>query len=162
MKNNFNEFVDFPLLKVCTETIKWDKVFKNGTSKICGRKPLKNLKGYGLPKNFLKAVFHKFYLVHSWILCPKYCTQYLLKVNKGHHNFILSKSLKSLVLLLSLQNRTKNKLEMFFVSCTTFWPNFILILARILRKKLKMLRLRYSYVYDDVIKFTDSPKAQII
>ena len=27
---------------------KWDKVFKNGASKICGRYPLKNLKGYGL------------------------------------------------------------------------------------------------------------------
>ena len=24
---------------------KWDKVFKNGTSKICGRQSLKNLKG---------------------------------------------------------------------------------------------------------------------
>ena len=23
--------------------MKWDKVFKNGTSKICGRKPLENL-----------------------------------------------------------------------------------------------------------------------
>ena len=31
---------------------------------------LKNLKGYGL-FNFLKAVFHKFYLLHSSILCPK-------------------------------------------------------------------------------------------
>ena len=39
----------------------WDKVFKNGPSKICGRQPLKNLKG----SNFLKALFHKFYLVHS-------------------------------------------------------------------------------------------------
>ena len=27
---------------------KWDKVFKNGPSKICGRQPSKNLKGYGL------------------------------------------------------------------------------------------------------------------
>ena len=26
--------------------IKWDKVFKNGRSKICGWQPLKNLKGY--------------------------------------------------------------------------------------------------------------------
>ena len=26
----------------------WDKIFKNGPSKICGRQPLKNLKGYGL------------------------------------------------------------------------------------------------------------------
>ena len=42
---------------------------KNGPSKICGRQPLKNLKGYGLldhiPSNFLKANFHKLYLVHS-------------------------------------------------------------------------------------------------
>ena len=28
----------------------WDKVFKNGPSKICERQPLKNLKGYGLLK----------------------------------------------------------------------------------------------------------------
>ena len=54
----------------------WDKVFKSGPRKTCGRQPLKNLKGYGLvqadhtPSNFLKAVFHKFYSVHSWILCP--------------------------------------------------------------------------------------------
>ena len=46
----------------------WDRVFKNGSSKICGKQPLKNLKGYGL----LKAVFHNFYLVHSWILCLIY------------------------------------------------------------------------------------------
>ena len=56
---------------------KWDKVFKNESSKIWGRQSLKNLKGYGLfqacypPSNVLKAWFHKFYLVHSWILCPK-------------------------------------------------------------------------------------------
>ena len=29
---------------------KWDKVFKSGPSKICGRQPLKSLKGYGLLK----------------------------------------------------------------------------------------------------------------
>ena len=28
----------------------WVKVFKNGPSKICGRQPLKNLKGYGVLK----------------------------------------------------------------------------------------------------------------
>ena len=28
----------------------WDKVFKNGPSKTCGRQPLENLKGYGLLK----------------------------------------------------------------------------------------------------------------
>ena len=61
----------------------WDKytcvkVFKNGPSKICGRQPLKNLKEYGLPRaghtpsNYSKAVFHKVYLVHSWIVCVPY------------------------------------------------------------------------------------------
>ena len=30
--------------------LKWDEVFKNGPSKICGRQPLKNMKGYGLPR----------------------------------------------------------------------------------------------------------------
>ena len=45
----------------------------------CGRQPLKKLKWYGVMRqtsnitsNFLKVVFHKFYLVHSWILCPIY------------------------------------------------------------------------------------------
>ena len=28
----------------------WDKVLKNGPSKICGRESLKNLNGYGLLK----------------------------------------------------------------------------------------------------------------
>ena len=35
------------------------------------------MKGYVLPSNFLKAVFHKIYLVHSWILCPKW--YYMMK-----------------------------------------------------------------------------------
>ena len=48
-----------------------EEIFKNRPNKICGRQPLKHLKGYGLPKAdhtssiFLKAVFAKFYLVHS-------------------------------------------------------------------------------------------------
>ena len=28
----------------------WDKVFKDGPSRICGRQSLKNLKGYGVLK----------------------------------------------------------------------------------------------------------------
>ena len=53
---------------------KWDKVFESGISKFYGRQPLKNMKEYGLlkPFKFLKAVFHKIYLVHSWIICLKY------------------------------------------------------------------------------------------
>ena len=45
----------------------WDKVFKSGPSRICGRQPLKNLKGKAdhIPSNILKAVSRKFYLVQS-------------------------------------------------------------------------------------------------
>ena len=35
----------------------WDKVFNNGSSKICGRQPLKNLKWYGLLKQILHGPF---------------------------------------------------------------------------------------------------------
>ena len=48
----------------------WDKVFKNGPNEICRRQPLKNLMclvclADHITSNFLKAVFHKFHLVHS-------------------------------------------------------------------------------------------------
>ena len=49
---------------------KWNRVFSNGPSKICGRRPLKYLEGYGvhkadhIPSNILEAVFHNLYLVH--------------------------------------------------------------------------------------------------
>ena len=37
----------------------WEKVFKNGPSKTCGKQPLKNLKGYGLLKqNSLNTLSH--------------------------------------------------------------------------------------------------------
>ena len=58
------------------------QVFKNVPSKICGRQPLKNFKEYDLLKanhtlsDFLKAVFHKFYLVHFWILWLKWLITY--------------------------------------------------------------------------------------
>ena len=42
--------------------INWDRVFENGPSKICVRQ------SYHIPSNFLKAVFLKLCLVHSWIL----------------------------------------------------------------------------------------------
>ena len=66
------------IIMLCSNV--WMKVFKNGPSKICGRQPLKHLKWYGLLKwtiiadhitsNFLKAVSHTFYLVHSEYLDP--------------------------------------------------------------------------------------------
>ena len=38
-------------------TEKWDKVFKNGSRQICGRRPLKNLRGYGLLKQTISQIF---------------------------------------------------------------------------------------------------------
>ena len=42
----------------------WEKVFKNGFSIICGKQPLKTLRGMVLPYSFkfLEAVFHKLYI----------------------------------------------------------------------------------------------------
>ena len=57
-----------------------DQTFNNGPSKICGRQSLKTLKEYGLleanhtSSKCLKVVFHRVYLVHSWILCPICCS----------------------------------------------------------------------------------------
>ena len=34
---------------------------------------VKNCLSRPITSNFLKAVFHKFHLVHSWILCPIWC-----------------------------------------------------------------------------------------
>ena len=41
----FNGLIE--ALKIC---FIWDKVFKSGPSKVCGRQSLKNLKEYGLLK----------------------------------------------------------------------------------------------------------------
>ena len=60
----------------------WAKVFKNGPNKICGRQPLKIwsymiFEADHITSIFLKGVFHKFYLVHSWILCPIFSLGFL-------------------------------------------------------------------------------------
>ena len=47
----------------------WYKVFKSELSKFC-RSLKKISRADHIPRNFLKTVFHKIYLVHSWILCP--------------------------------------------------------------------------------------------
>ena len=43
-----------------------EKVFKSVLSTFCGRQP----KADHISWHFLKTVFHKIYLVHSWIFCP--------------------------------------------------------------------------------------------
>ena len=65
-----------------------DKVFKNWPSKICGRQPLKNLKGY--PFRFFKGyVFHKFYLVHSWILGLMYHEAAVWEADSHDQTFLI-------------------------------------------------------------------------
>ena len=58
---------------------------------------------------------------------------------------------------------TELKSNKFFVkSCTSIWLNFIVVLPRVSRKKLKVQLLMCNSVYDDVIDFTfsDTPKTQ--
>ena len=87
----------FKYLKVLqTRIYKWVKVVKNGPSKIYGRLPLKNSKWYVLPEadhitsNFLKAIFHKFYLVHSWIPWPKWTLKiWFPMIHKPRQKYIM-------------------------------------------------------------------------
>ena len=61
MPNNYSIFKTIP---THLQFI-WDKVFKNEPSKICGRQPFKNLKGYGLltfaflPKAHVQTIHKK-------------------------------------------------------------------------------------------------------
>ena len=59
---------------------------------ICGKQPLKIWRDMvclsrPYPFKFFKTVFHKFYLVHSWILCPKCFYAY----HSLHSPFLLGK-----------------------------------------------------------------------
>ena len=71
----------------------WRKVFKNGPSKVRGRHPLKKW------SDMVKVVSHKFYLVHSWILCPIWGERDWMRVEWYQNNDLLLKGI--IVLLLS-------------------------------------------------------------
>ena len=115
----------------------WNKVFINGPSKICGREPLKNLRRYCVFQQtlqiFLKAVFNKFYLVHSWILCPIYPQR--LWITSSFHPVNLKwqlspRTFKSLPLLDSETNEEsflfKEEFEKFKVQAISEMENLIL------------------------------------
>ena len=62
----------------------WDKVFKSGPSKICGRQPLKNLKGYGLLKQYM------WLLLSSFQYCiTNFSNHFFKKKKKCSENFLL-------------------------------------------------------------------------
>ena len=47
----------------------WFKVFKNGPSKICGRQPLKNLKGDGLLRHFMIFTNFSWSILEYFVPC---------------------------------------------------------------------------------------------
>ena len=53
----------------------WDKAFKNGPCKICGRQPLKKFEEIWSASNFLKAVFHKFWSILEYFVSFIYILQ---------------------------------------------------------------------------------------
>ena len=57
------------------------------------------------------------------------------------------------IVVSSVQNGAKHKLEMFAINCTTVRSNIILILPRILKKQTKVQLLICRNVYDEVIYF---------
>ena len=96
----------------------WDKVFKNGLSKVCGRQSLKNLKGYGLllwwsstwltptqnlyDRHFQRSILQAwFWLYFLWIFCIFFVFFYIFCIffvstyeKKVYHNSIQSKNIK--------------------------------------------------------------------
>ena len=71
----------------------------------------------------------------------------LLKISRLHCSAILSKSYKGSEPVSCLYNRA-NMLEIIFISCTNIWPNFTLMLTRILKKQSKTKLLLCSNAYD--------------
>ena len=76
----------------------------------------------------------------------------LLRSNRLCNILILLTSLKGLELVFG-HNWTKIVLEMFFIKCTDIWPNLILILPRIRKKKPKVWHPLYSNACNDVTDF---------
>lgn len=83
----------------------------------------------------------------------KNCKHYQPKMNSLRYTATLSISWKSLELISNLHNRVKNKSEIFVISCTNTWPNFMLILPRTPQAQSKVLLLKSTHVYDDVSGF---------
>ena len=82
----------------------------------------------------------------------KVCTE---ENKNSKHHFL--KHEKDLILNSSLYSRAKKKLEMFIISCTNIWPNFILILPRILKK---LQNYRRFQIYSNAHYYVRDSKAR--
>ena len=82
----------------------------------------------------------------------KVCTE---ENKNSKHHFL--KHEKDLILNSSLYSRAKKKLEMFIISCTNIWPNFILILPRIVKK---LQNYRRFQIYSNAHYYVRDSKAR--
>ena len=75
----------------------------------------------------IKAVFHKFYLVHSWILCPKWSKKILIKslitVNHGSVGQLNSFGILVIMrqVLQKLINATTGRVERIVLACVVLY-----------------------------------------
>ena len=70
------------------------------------------------PLIFLKAVLRKFYLVHSWILCPIYCVKYVqirTRNNSVFGHFWRSAKLNPVIADRCSRNQPMKKCEIVFL-----------------------------------------------
>ena len=86
--------------------------------------------------NSLKNNYNEFAVFCSWGCELRWSKTVKISYhNRLHYIAVLVKLQKDLGLVPSLQKWAKNELEMFSINCTNVWPNFILILPRILKKR---------------------------
>ena len=97
---------------------KWDKVFKNGLNlrKTAFKKfeGIWSAKAYHLPSIFLKAVFHKYYFVHSWILYPN-CISMFLRSLHNRFSYIVNEWSGSPRFSIDNRNKILNIVEIFLL-----------------------------------------------
>ena len=79
----------------------WDKILKNGPSKVCGRQPLKNLKRYyclstPYPFKFFKGFLPQILLGPLLNTCPIWClldVMFIVKYVEKNYLFLIYKML---------------------------------------------------------------------
>ena len=75
----------------------WDKVFKSGPSKIRGRQPSKNLKGYGLKQTISLQIFSRLsFTIFSWYTHEYFVPYRIECIVKAVFEFMLSQMTKSI------------------------------------------------------------------
>ena len=98
--------------------------------------------GRYITSNFLKIVFHKFYLVYSWILCPIYCISSTQCLTCG---YLWSLWLTSLKLTLNLFSS---------IAGVRIFLWYIQIYLTLISSSSKLLTLLLLQIQQTILKFT--------